>query len=196
MTTDFLSSKTASSIDSPRMREAGKDLLSLALMDARNHTLYLFALYERHLAASNYQVPKLEHLNPPLWELGHVGWFQEWWLGRNMQRAQGNHCEPHHTRLASIEPHADRWYDSSRVAHGTRWGLDLPDLAATKNYLLETLEQSLELRGPGVHGQHPGSQAGAAHAERFHAQRVRRAGSHLHAGHALDFGQRSPRIYF
>jgi gamma-glutamyl hercynylcysteine S-oxide synthase len=127
------------------MRAAGKDLLSLALMDARNHTLYLFAQYEKALAGGNFQVLQLPQLNPPLWELGHVGWFQEWWLGRNMQRAQGPRCEPQHARLASIEPSADRWYDSTHVAHGTRWALDLPSLAHIKNYLLETLEQSLEL---------------------------------------------------
>jgi gamma-glutamyl hercynylcysteine S-oxide synthase len=145
MTTDFLSPKTATSIDSPLMRSAGKDLLSLALMDARNHTLYLFGQYEHALAAKNFVVPQQGALNPPLWELGHVAWFQEWWLGRNLQRARGAACEPHHARLASIEPHADRWYNSSEVAHHTRWQLDLPNLEATKQYLLATLEQSLEL---------------------------------------------------
>jgi gamma-glutamyl hercynylcysteine S-oxide synthase len=127
------------------MRSAGKDLLSLALMDARNHTLYLFSQYEKALAAKNFVVPQSGELNPPLWELGHVGWFQEWWLGRNLQRARGPACEPAHARLASIEPHADRWYNSSEVAHPTRWALDLPNLEATKQYLLATLEQSLEL---------------------------------------------------
>ena len=34
----------------------------------------------------------------------------------------------------------DRWYDSSNVAHDTRWTLDLPDLAATRAYLAATLE--------------------------------------------------------
>ncbi len=127
------------------MRHAGKELLSLALMDARNHTLYLFARYEAALAEKNFVVPQNPVLNPPLWELGHVGWFQEWWLGRNLQRALGSRCEPAHTRLASIEPNADRWYDSNHVAHNTRWSLNLPSLQATRQYLLETLEQSLEL---------------------------------------------------
>ena len=34
------------SIDSPAMRSAGRDLLSLALMDARNHTLQLLTQHE------------------------------------------------------------------------------------------------------------------------------------------------------
>ena len=132
-------------IDSPLMRRAGRELLSLALMDARNHTLHLFAQYQNALEAVNFTVPRLAIINPPLWELGHIGWFQEWWTGRNMQRALGTHCEPAHTRLASIEPHADRWWDSDHVAHDTRWQLDLPNAQSCRAYLLDTLESTLEL---------------------------------------------------
>ncbi len=133
------------SIDSPDMRRAGPDLLSLALMDARNHTLHLLGQYEIALAASHFEVPCVPELNPPLWELGHIGWFQEWWLGRNLQRQRGTACDPSATRLASIEPQADRWWDSGQVAHDRRWALDLPDLAGIKRYLLDTLESTLEL---------------------------------------------------
>ena len=125
------------------MRQAGKGLLSLALMDARNHTLRWIAAYEK--ALPELAVPLLPELNPPLWELGHLGWFQEHWIGRNVQRARGAACDPTHPRLASIEPNADRWYDSSNVAHASRWQLDLPDLLATKQYLVDTLETTLEL---------------------------------------------------
>ncbi len=134
-------------IDTPLMRSRGRELLSLALMDARNHTLHLFAQYQKSLEASNFVVPQLATINPPLWELGHVGWFQEWWIGRNMQRALGSRCEPNHARLASIEPNADRWWDSTHVAHATRWALDLPGADPTRAYLLDTLESTLELLG-------------------------------------------------
>ncbi len=127
------------------MRAAGRDLLSLALMDARNHTLQLFGQYQNALEAVDFKVPQLATLNPPLWELGHVGWFQEWWIGRNMQRARGRRCEPEHARLASIEPHADAWWDSAHVAHDTRWSLALPDVASCRAYLLDTLESTLDL---------------------------------------------------
>ena len=133
------------SIDSPDMRRAGRDLLSLALMDARNHTLHLMGQYEHGLEASRWAVPCQAELNPPLWELGHIGWFQEWWLGRNLQRHLGPGCNPSATRLASIEPQADRWWDSSRVAHDSRWALDLPDVGRIKTYLLDTLESTLDL---------------------------------------------------
>ena len=132
-------------VDSPRMRRAGKGLLSLALMDARNHTLRWIAAYEKAFASTGLRVPLLPELNPPLWELGQIGWFQEYWIARNVQRARGAACDPTQARLASVEPQADRWYDSSNVPHDSRWQLDLPDLLATKQYLVSTLETTLEL---------------------------------------------------
>jgi len=132
-------------IDSPDMRRAGRDLLSVALMDARNHTLHLAGQLADRLEVSGFVVPVLPELNPPLWLLGHIGWFQEWWIARNMQRHRGAGCDPFATRLASIEPQADRWWDSSNVAHTTRWSLALPGLADIKSYLMDTLETSLEL---------------------------------------------------
>ncbi|MEW6688218.1 MAG: DinB family protein, partial [Pseudomonadota bacterium] len=64
--------------------------------------------------------PLLAIVNPPLWEIGHVAWFQEYWCLR--LRRDGSRAEP---MLAG----ADALYDSARVAHDTRWGLPLPDLA-------------------------------------------------------------------
>ncbi len=139
---------TSALIDSPLMRSAGRDVLSLALMDARNHTLHLFSQYQKALGAVNFNVPLMPEINPPLWELGHIGWFQEWWIGRNMQRAMGTRLSSHTsppTRLASIEPNADLWWDSSNVAHDTRWALPLPGADNIRAYLLDTLESTLEL---------------------------------------------------
>ncbi|SFB75497.1 ergothioneine biosynthesis protein EgtB [Polaromonas sp. OV174] len=127
------------------MRSAGRELLSLALMDARNHTLQLMGQYQNALEAVSFAVPRLASLNPPLWELGHVGWFQERWIGRNLQRALGTRCDPAHARLASMEPNADRWWDSDHVPHDSRWTLDLPALENCRSYLLDTLESTLEL---------------------------------------------------
>ena len=130
---------------SPLLRRAGKALLSLALMDARNHTLRWLSVYEAALASNGWQVPMQPELNPPLWEAGHIGWFQEHWIGRHVQRLRGVACNPTGIRLASIEPQADGWYDSSTVRHDSRWSLDLPNLQRTKNYLAETLEITLDL---------------------------------------------------
>ena len=127
------------------MRGAGRELLSLALMDARNHTLHLFSQYQKALEAVDFVIPQGPTVNPPLWELGHIGWFQEWWIGRNMQRSQGTRCEPAHARLASIEPRADDWWDSAHVPHASRWKLALPGVDAIRAYLLDTLEGTLDL---------------------------------------------------
>jgi hypothetical protein len=133
------------SIDSPDMRSAGRDVLSLALMDARNHTLHLLGEYEKVLAEVNFEVPCVPELNPPLWELGHIGWFAEWWLSRNLQRHLGRHADPAATRLASIEAGVDEWFNSSLVPHDSRWALELPGVDELKGYLLDTLEANLEL---------------------------------------------------
>jgi gamma-glutamyl hercynylcysteine S-oxide synthase len=141
-------------IDSPLVRSAGRDVLSLALMDARNHSLHLFAQFQRVLEGAGPQALQHPHVNPPVWELGHVAWFQEWWIGRNVQRALGTRCPPTPTRLASIEPHADRWWNPEAAPHAGRWSLDLPDMAACRAYLLDTLEGTLELldkTGPTSH---------------------------------------------
>jgi ergothioneine biosynthesis protein EgtB len=144
MTVNTMQHANTISIDSPAMRGAGRELLSLALMDARNYTLRLLGEYEKTLGP-DCAVPRLTELNPPLWELGHIGWFAEWWTGRNLHRHQGRRADPDAARLASIEPGADRWWNSSRVPHASRWALDLPGVNDIKRYLLDTLESSLEL---------------------------------------------------
>ncbi len=133
------------SIDSPDMRRAGRELLSLALIDARNHTLHLLSLYERALASSALSVPRREEVEPPAWLAGHIGWFAEWWIGRNTQRAFGADCPVRPTRLASIEPAADGWWNPAQIGPAGRWSPDLPDPAQTRAYLLDTLESTLEL---------------------------------------------------
>lgn len=79
--------------------------------------------------------PLLAIVNPPLWEIGHVAWFQEYWCLR--LRRDGSRAEP---MLAG----ADALYDSAKVAHDTRWGLPLPDLAATRAYGAAVLERVRE----------------------------------------------------
>jgi iron(II)-dependent oxidoreductase len=115
-----------------------------ALLAARERTLRLAQDYRAALGPQ-LRVPHAEELNPPLWELGHVAWFQEWWIARNPQRALGIRADPGVQRPASLLPSADAWYDSSRVAHGTRWDLPLPDSEATAHYLEGTLAGTLEL---------------------------------------------------
>src|SRR3954471_23766491 len=79
--------------------------------------------------------PRLAIVNPPLWEIGHVGWFQEHWC---LRWEEGRLARP------SILRDADKLYDSSNVAHDMRWDLPLPGLAATRAYLAQVLDKTLE----------------------------------------------------
>jgi ergothioneine biosynthesis protein EgtB len=127
------------------LRGAGKGLLSLALLDARNHTLRWIAIYEQWLGPMNFAVPPAAEVTPPLWLLGHVGWYQERWIPRNVQRHRGEAADPAVPRLASIEPNSDRWYDPANAPPDSRWLLDLPSVLSTKRYLLDTLEIAMDL---------------------------------------------------
>jgi iron(II)-dependent oxidoreductase len=127
------------------MRRAGKGLLSLALMDARNHSLRWMSAIETALAGGSVTLPVPAALNPPLWSLGHLGWFQEYWIARNVQRQRGVHADPASLRLASIDPEADRFYDPTLVPPAERWQLTLPEPLAIRQYLADTLETTLEL---------------------------------------------------
>jgi gamma-glutamyl hercynylcysteine S-oxide synthase len=77
--------------------------------------------------------PKLAIVNPPRWEIGHVGWFQEWWCLRDA-------CEDR----ASILPNADRLYNSATVAHAARWELALPSFRETLAYRDEVTRRLIE----------------------------------------------------
>ena len=103
------------------------------LLDARAHTLQVTADFEGERLLG----PKLAIVNPPLWEIGHVAWFQERWCLR--LRGDGGLDE-------SVLPGADALYDSSAVAHDRRWGLPLPDLRSTRAYgdrVLESVRERL-----------------------------------------------------
>src|SRR5690349_22168924 len=102
-----------------------------AIADARERTLELVA----DLSDEEMLGPKLAIVNPPLWEIGHVAWFQEYWCLR---------LRPDGTRAEPMLPNADKLYDSAKVAHDTRWDLPLPDLAATRKFGEAVLERIRE----------------------------------------------------
>jgi iron(II)-dependent oxidoreductase len=94
--------------------------MSLAddLDDARARTL---ALVE-DLSDEQLLGPRLPTVNPLLWEIGHVAWFQGRWVLGGVGR--------------------DGWYDSSAVRHALRWDLQLPSRADTLRFLDETLARA------------------------------------------------------
>jgi len=75
---------------------------------------------------------KLDIVNPVLWEIGHVGWFHEYWT---LRLSHGQ---------APLIARADDLWNSSTVAHDTRWDLDLPDRNETFAYLTKVTERQCE----------------------------------------------------
>ena len=112
------------------MRRACRDQLADEFVRTRQFT---WRLLDR-LSQPQWQVPYLETINPPLWELGHLGWFQEYWCLR-----QREGLSPAASMLAA----ADDLYDSRHVDHAERWGLRLPSLEATRDYLDQVLAATL-----------------------------------------------------
>lgn len=126
------------------LRQGGVKDVRDALLAARATTLALADDYESALAQQGLRVAYDRGLNPPIWEWGHIAWFQEWWIVRNRQRSLGVRCDPLHERPPSLLPNADALYDSSNVPHRTRWDLPLPDAAGTRTYLARVLDATLE----------------------------------------------------
>ncbi len=94
------------------------DAITAWILDARERTLALAAA----LSPDDLLGPRLSIVNPPLWELGHVAWFQEKWVLR------------HAAGRPPLREDGDRLYDSIAIPHDVRWDLPLPTLEETLAY--------------------------------------------------------------
>ena len=90
------------------------------------------------LSAAQLMGPMLPIVNPVLWEMGHVGWFHEYWTIRHAHGA-----EP-------LLERADQLWNSSTVAHDSRWELTLPDRDGVLRYMRDVLERQLDRLGGAV----------------------------------------------
>ncbi|MBM3648183.1 MAG: ergothioneine biosynthesis protein EgtB [Alphaproteobacteria bacterium] len=104
------------------------------LREARHRTLRL----TEDLSSTELMGPCIDIVNPALWEIGHVGWFHEYWT---LREAAG---------LGPLIERCDRLWDSSAVPHDTRWHLDLPDRAGTLSYIADVLARQEERLGAGL----------------------------------------------
>jgi gamma-glutamyl hercynylcysteine S-oxide synthase len=132
--------------DAHAARHAHAAGLQQALHASRQDTLRTFADFEH--ALPQLRVPQHDTLNPPLWELGHLGWFQDHWTTRNPQRALGIQADPLVPRRAAARAdiaNADALYNSSTVPHHTRWALPLPNADSTRSDLARQLQNCLGL---------------------------------------------------
>lgn len=132
---------TAATIhDAQRMRHAGRELLSLAFIDARNRTLRWLAAF------AQFDVSALvNEFDPPHWLIGNVAWFQENSIARNVRRTRGEAPVDGGLHLASIEPRADSWFDPSMTTRPQRWQLAQPGATDLRDYLSATFETTVEL---------------------------------------------------
>lgn len=120
-------------------RNAPPDQLAASMLDARNYTLTLFDLFQSSGLDDPSRVPYLSTVNPPLWELGHFVWFAEWFVLRDAPAGSLAMAQ-----RPSLLAGSDRWFDSSRIAHSTRWQLDLPAASIIKKYAAEVLSRILD----------------------------------------------------
>ncbi len=112
---------------SDTLTKSGAELVQ-PLLDARTRELELSAdlTHEQHLG------PRMRIIEPPIWELGHVGWFQERWILRNLDGA------------APLRSDADSLYDSFNIPNARRWDLGFPSKAETIEYLRAVLDRSIQ----------------------------------------------------
>lgn len=111
-------------------------LLADWVRDARRRTGALIG----DLADVQLLGPRLSIVNPLLWQIGHVAWFQEKWVLRRDGQAP---------LLAG----ADALYDSA-VPHPSRWDLPLPARADTVAYLEQVRDRVLECLQQGMDTDH------------------------------------------
>jgi iron(II)-dependent oxidoreductase len=112
----------------------------VALLDeARGRLLALVA----DLREEQLRVPLLPILNPFLWEIGHVAWFQEKW---NLRRAAGAAAPS--ALQSSLRADADALFDSAAIAHDTRWQLAVPRRDDVLAYLAGVLAATKERLRP------------------------------------------------
>jgi len=115
---------------------SGRQLID-ALLDARSVELELIA----GLSDAEMLGPRDHFIEPPIWEIGHVGWFQEYWILRRLDGTE------------SLLPGSDSIYDSFHVSYKKRWDHPFPSREETLTYLSEVLQRCvarLQSRKPTV----------------------------------------------
>jgi gamma-glutamyl hercynylcysteine S-oxide synthase len=112
------------------MRNAPRAELSEELAATRDYSLRLFD----QLKEQTWQTPQPSSISPPLWELGHIGWFQEFWCSRWRHERDPR---------GSILTKSDTWFDSNTTTLKDRWDLMLPDQRDVRDFLADSLDVTL-----------------------------------------------------
>ncbi len=105
--------------------------LADALLDARSVELQLLdGLTDAQMLGT-----RAHFLEPPIWEMGHVGWFQEYWILRYLDGR------------APLLPGSDAIYDAFNVPYTERWDHRYPSRRQTAEYISAVLDQSVARLG-------------------------------------------------
>ena len=108
--------------------------LATIMEDAHRRSLALtIGLEEEQLMGT-----RLTIVNPLRWEIGHVAWFHEKFILRDLYG-----CAP-------ILPPGDELYDSAAVHQEVRWDLPLPGMAETIRYAETVKDRCLERLDQGL----------------------------------------------
>ena len=121
----------------PPVERASTASLEANVREARQRTLELFT----DLDDTQIIGPKLDIVNPMLWEIGHVAWFFEHFI---LQRAYG---------AAPLDAQAQAVYDSIAIAHEQRWDLPLLTRQQTLDYM-ERVQDAVLSRLSGQNANH------------------------------------------
>ena len=108
--------------------------LAEIMQDAHGRTMELVV----GLDADQLMGPKLQIVNPLRWEIGHVAWFHEKFILRDLYDQP-----PHH-------PPGDDIYDSIEIPHEVRWDLPLLSMEDTLAFIEDVLERCLARLGTGT----------------------------------------------
>lgn len=111
----------------PQFKLQASELFDL-VNDAHGRTLKLIA----DLADEQLTVPKMEIVNPFLWEFGHTAFFYDVFLLRVLGAEE------------FLLPGAENLYDSFKVDHDDRWDLPLPSRQETLAYKQRVLDRVLD----------------------------------------------------
>jgi iron(II)-dependent oxidoreductase len=98
------------------------------LEERRTYELALMA----DLTDEQWQGLPMRDVERPIWEMGHVGWFQEYWILRNLDSAD------------PLMKGADAFYDSSKTYTHQRADLAFPSRTETLGYSSTILNRCLD----------------------------------------------------
>ena len=108
--------------DSARPRQTA-DALQGMILDARRVELELV----EELTDDQMLGARRHFVEPPIWEIGHVGWFQEYWILRHLDGA------------SPLLSGSDGIYDSFKVSYTRRWDHRFPSRRVTLAYIGDVL---------------------------------------------------------